>query len=450
MTSLPEALGWCLSAGAVVTAATTPLMVRIRRERNALQQQAGTLRARVNALEEHGRVVEAEFTHLAEVRLPAMVKSLRHPRFPVPGLLHEEPADTAVETIGQTIMDQLADAVIQERRRIGAAAQAAMRGSTAELQKMCYHLQTAVEEMQHRYDSADISKDLWALDQLNEQILRRVQVTRVVCGAGPGLTRADSALAELAVGAQSRVRGYERIHIHNHLEMPVAVVARAAEPLAITVTELLANAVHHSHGSLPVDVGLHMAHNGAVITIDDAGTGMTADEMAWARRMLAGSSGVELFDLGDPPRSGFASVGLLSEQFGFRVSLDISRYGGVKATVFVPVALLTTVPEEQPLSAATPQPVTASVAVAPPVSEPAPRPDDAMLPRRRRRQPRPAERSATPTPSRAGRAPSNGTSTQPRSPQENADRMSAMQRGAAAARADGSDRADTAKGDDPA
>ncbi|OEV25538.1 hypothetical protein AN219_25650, partial [Streptomyces nanshensis] len=65
--------------------------------------------------------------------------------------------------------------------------------------------------------------------------------------------------------------GYERVQVTNQLRDPVGVVARAVEPGAVVLTELLANALHYSHPELPVAVTIQQGNRGASVIIDDAG-----------------------------------------------------------------------------------------------------------------------------------------------------------------------------------
>lgn len=318
------------------------------------QEAAHQETARINS----GRTALLEETqHLVSTRMPALVTHLSHQHVPVPGLKHQPFSGTEVEQLHRSVLEQLSKAVAEERERVDESAQAVMRGATTVIQAQSYQLQSKVEAMQHRYDSPDLAEDLLELDLLNEQNLRRIQATGVLCGATPGLTRLDSHLGDVVVGAQSRVRGYRRVHVTSQLTDPVGVVARAVEPIAITVSELLANAVHHSHGTLAVDVSLHQVESGACVVIDDAGVGMHADEIEFAQRMLSGRDALRLSELGDPPRSGFATIGRLVRQHGFSVSVDKpAAYGGVRAVVLIPGNLLTLLDEDQrPMSAMTPQ-----------------------------------------------------------------------------------------------
>ncbi|MBZ4018179.1 ATP-binding protein [Streptomyces purpurogeneiscleroticus] len=340
-------------------------LVRARQGSQALRRHLATAEARATAAERgHAelaaqlRATEDELRHLAEARLPDLATSLAHPHVAVRGLRDPRFTGTDVDRSLTSAMDQLTQAVAKERTRVDEAAQATMRGATTTIQALLYRLQTLLQEMQHRYDDQAVAQDLLQADFLNEQALRRVQTTGVVCGAWPGLTRDDSHLADLVVGAMSRLRGYERIQVSNLLRDPVGVAARAVEPVAIALTELLANALHHSHHELPVVVTLQQGNRGASVIVDDYGIGMHADEIAYATRLLSGGDQVLFTELGDPPRSGFAAVGQLVRQYGFTVHVESSPYGGVRAVVYIPGDPLLTLLDEttQPMSAMAPLP----------------------------------------------------------------------------------------------
>ncbi|GAA2689067.1 sensor histidine kinase [Streptomyces lunalinharesii] len=468
---------WCLGAGTVAAVVLTALLVRVRKER-------ADLRARLTAAEEHSsatlhgntelsarlRATEAEVRHLAEARLPDLTLALAHPHVPVRGLLDARFGGSETDEALDAVMAQVSEAITKERTRVDAAAQSTLRGATTTIQALLYQVQTSLQAMQHKYDDPQIAQDLLDADFLNEQALRRVQATGVVCGAWPGLTREDSYLAELVVGATSRLRGYERVQVSNQLRDPVAVVARAVEPIAITVTELLANALHHSHRELPVTVTLQQGNRGASVIIDDYGVGMHDDELKHAMELLASNDGLLLTQLGDPPRSGFAAAGQLVRQYGFGVHVEPSPYGGVRAVVYIPGDPLLTVLDEgaRPISVMAPMPhrapggprdraavpsamptgasapatpagavptprpaaethsVPVRPAPAPPVAEPAPQqqPAEGELPRRRRRRPQ-AEQQPE----------SQADTLNLRSPEETGSRWAALQRGTESGRA---------------
>jgi len=78
------------------------------------------------------------------------------------------------------------------------------------------------------------------------------------------------------------------------------------------------------------------------VIIDDAGVGMDAHSTERAAALLSGRHSVDVTRLDDPPQFGFAVIGVLAARYGFSVSADTrSPYGGVRAVVFLPSALLT-------------------------------------------------------------------------------------------------------------
>ncbi|WP_395371322.1 ATP-binding protein [Streptomyces tubercidicus] len=450
MTSIPEALLWCLSTGTAAAVVLAALSLRARRQR-------ADLRTRLSAAEEQNsatlhsnteltarlRATEAEIRHLAGTRLPELTLALAHPHVPVPGLLDTRFTASETDQALNSVLEQVSDAITKERARVDAAAQSTLRGATTTIQALLYQLQSALQEMQHRYDDPNVAQDLLNADFLNEQALRRIQATGVVCGAWPGLTREDSYLAELVVGATSRLRGYERVNVSNQLRDPIAVVARAVEPIAIVVTELLANALHHSHRELPVTITLQQGNRGASVIVDDYGVGMHSDEIKAAMELLAGDQDLLLTQLGDPPRSGFAAAGQLVRQYGFGVHVEPSPYGGVRAVVYIPGDPLLTVLDEsaQPMSVMAPQPHRAATpdrsAMPPQAAAPAPAAQPAAsyeapapqaegeLPRRRRRKPA----------SELDESAARTEPAPPRSPEETGTRWAALQRGTESGRA---------------
>ncbi|MDY0815229.1 ATP-binding protein [Kitasatospora purpeofusca] len=442
---------------------------------SAAEQRAAAAGAGVAAL-------LAEIGHLATERVAAAALRLSHPNAPVAGPLDAAAVGPDAVRALQAVLDAAAAAVTEERERVDAAARSAMRGATSKIQTLLYQIQSLVQQLQDDNDDPRLLE----VDFRNEVALRRIQTVAVLCEAWPGLARTDSPLAEVVVGALSRVPGYARIKVANHLrEGRLAVVARAAEPVAIAVAELLANATAYSHPETEVPVTLQQGGRGALVIVDDSGIGMEEDQLRRARRLLAGPSDVLLTELGNPPRTGFAVVGKLARQYGFSCHVEPSPYGGMRALVRIPAGLLTVVDEEQPLSVLTPLPLRSgagpaapaptaggraregvpAIHVVPPVpdrpgpAEPPrpsdlPRPSDGPpvhavpsvravpdepgapddgtgLPSRRRRRPVPAQ----PSPADGAAAPAPGAVRPVRTPEQAAARWQALQQGTGSGRA---------------
>ncbi|MCM2429432.1 ATP-binding protein [Streptomyces sp. RKAG337] len=462
MIEIPDLAAGGLAAGTVLAFVLGGGLLRSRRHRARQGEEIAALRTHLDgARQEIGRSADAftaEIVHLANQRMPAEATRAAHPHIQVPGPLHPELAGTGLGAGLDGVLDGLLTAMAQERKRVDAAARAGMRGATRDIQAGLYRLQDVLRGMQQRYDDPELSQTLFALDHENEQSLRRAQVTAVVCGAWVGLAREESHLVEAVTGGQSRLVGYHRVRIHNHLEPGMALVSHAVEPVAIIVAELLDNALRHSAPDTEVTVNLERAHHGVSVTIDDAGVGMATDERAYAQRMVAGRDPILLSELGDPPRMGLAAIGQLTRKFDLSVDLSSpSPYGGVRAVLLVKNHLLSRIdPVERPPAASTPrstrpeapaearpvphtqpQPHPAAHTKARPAAPVAardaaaithePAPDGDALPQRRRRA------RADAVPAQAAAEPA-APRVRERTPEEAAAALGALQSGTAAAR----------------
>ena len=328
---LPEAVFWCLAAALL---AVTVLLVRQRgittRQHHRCAELADRLRAR-----------DEELRHLLAVRLSAVEPAAApEPSLPAVGLLDADLEGTDFAACLDGVLERFAGAVEHARSRADQSASAALKSSMRSLQALANEQQIAISEMQDRHDNPDVLRDLLEIDHTNAQFGRRAQAIAVLCGSWPGRQRAASALTDVVRGATSRVRDYRRVRIHG--EVDIAVESRAVEPVVLAIAELLDNAARHSQPSTRVEVTVQTAHNGACVVIDDAGVGMDGRATEHAARALSGNRPVDVTRLGDPPQFGFAAIGVLSARYGFRVSVDTrSPYGGVRAVVFLPSALLT-------------------------------------------------------------------------------------------------------------
>ncbi|MER6951817.1 ATP-binding protein [Nonomuraea sp. NPDC000554] len=326
------------------------------------EQQAKKAAKQVREARAQEDMVRAETAHLLSARIPALVSHLRSPHVIVPGLQNQTLAGTDVDKLHRGILDAVAGGIREEGERIDEAAQAVVRGAMSRVQTQALRAQDLLAGVQRRYSGDEhtaLLREVLGLDMFNELVVRRVQATGIACGATPGLSRDDTYLVDLMVGAISRVENFEqRIEgPANHLRRRIGVAARAAEPILFITSELLANAVHHSHGTLKVTIAVHETNTGAAIVIDDAGVGLNEEQFARATRLLSGKDPVRLVDLGNPPRTGWAAIGRQVAHYGMQVTVKKSAFGGVQAVVSVPAGLLVEMAENTRPSVLAPEPV---------------------------------------------------------------------------------------------
>ncbi|MGW6605307.1 ATP-binding protein [Streptomyces sp. NPDC055036] len=362
--------------------------------------------ARARELLDQVRWVTEETEHLCTVRVPALLASLRAPHVRVPGLLHDELAGGELDWHHRALLNAVAQGVRAESERVDEAGLAVVRGVLARLHRMNMTMQDKIEDMGqvHADASPALLRALMDLDMLNELIGRAVQTPAVACGATALLFREQTHLADVVMSAASRVQDFQRRigEPANHLVRRVGVAEQAVEPLRVIVSALLANAVECSHGTLPVEVELHETQTGASITVDDAGVGLNEEQLDRARTLLGGECPVRLVDLGDPPKTGWAAVGMLVRQHGFRVTVRKGRHGGVSAVVNIPNALLVEMPHDTQPSPLAPEPIRTLPTLLAGGKSSKPQAAGTGLPTRRRYAPDP---SPEPTPATAPAAP---------------------------------------------
>ncbi|WP_433498540.1 ATP-binding protein [Sphaerimonospora sp. CA-214678] len=332
------------------------------------------LRGRGARLAEEARVRDEEVSHLLGVRLPALQETQDVVQIPEP--LYPHSLATAHGRSLESVVALFGQQTTEAHAQAGTAARAAVMALMRALQGLASEQQRAISEMQDRYDNPDLLQDLMQIDHLNAQFTRRAQACSVLCGAWAGQQRPATTVEDVVRGATSRIRDYLRIRLHSSNDT-AAVIGRVVEPLVLAAAELLDNAARHSQPSTSVEVRIQRMHNGVVIVIDDGGVGMHEEELRRAALLLAGTTPVDILRMGDPPRFGFSVVGVLASRYGFRVSVDApSPYGGVRAVVLVPNALLAPAAPADGVPAEPPSPQLASAAL------PA-----GVLPRRRRQTP---------------------------------------------------------------
>ncbi|MFF6994495.1 ATP-binding protein [Streptomyces sp. NPDC008313] len=340
---IPDVAFLCLAAVLLATLlAVTVLLIR-QRGITALQ------RRRTAELADGLRAREEEVRHLLTARLPALEDAPHRvpgrgdgTRPPVPGTGPLDPrfAGTDFGRCLDGVLERFSGTVRHAQARADQSAKAALKASMRSIQALANEQQVSISEMQDRHDHPDVLRDLLEIDHTNAQFGRRAQAIAVLCGSWPGRQRATSPLIEVVRGAISCIRDYRRIRVNGQVDL--AVESRAVEPVVLAVAELLDNAARHSQPNTGVEVTVQSVHNGACVVIDDAGVGMDGQATERAATLLSGRHPVDVTRLDDPPQFGFAVTGVLAARYGFTVSADTrSPYGGVRAVVFLPNALLT-------------------------------------------------------------------------------------------------------------
>jgi signal transduction histidine kinase len=309
------------------------------------------------------------------------------------------------------------------------ATKTVLKSAMRTLQGLAAEQQLIVSRLQTKHGESVILQDLLEIDHTNSQFGRRAQSIAVLCDGWLGRHRDNASVYDVVRSAQGRIRHFRRVEILSQVDFGIS--SRAVEPVALALAELLDNATSYSSPDTIVEINIRTVPKGVAIVVDDAGVGMNDEERARAERLLSTDRVKSVAGLGNPPQFGLAVIGVLSERFGFEVSVDSSSpYGGVRAVLLLPHELLTSMPEKKAPAA----PMTRSSV--PPPQPSGPEPVTASpttsdgLPLRRRKRPMAIVPGSAPTPLASAR-----------SGAETAAIMGAFQRGTRSGRA--------AHGDDP-
>nr|WP_240969071.1 ATP-binding protein [Streptomyces sp. HNM0575] len=176
------------------------------------------------------------------------------------------------------------------------------------------------------------------IDHLATTFAHHAQSLRILGGSWTGQQWQDTVpLTDIVRAAGGQITDYQRVVIGG--EPDLGVKDFAAEWLIHLVAELLGNATTYSPRSKEVTAQLEAVPSGAVIQIDDRGTGMTEARLQKALELVAGPRDTSIRDL-QTPQIGLAVVGNIARRLNIRVSLGRSPYGGIRAVVLVPMDLL--------------------------------------------------------------------------------------------------------------
>jgi hypothetical protein len=290
------------------------------------------------------RALRNEALQVADDRLPGVVERLQ-------GASRVEDLDTRTVPLPITSRDEIGEVAGAfdkvHRVAVGVAVeQAALRRSIAEMfvnlgrrnQALVDRQLELIEDLERDRTDPEELADLFRLDHLATRMRRNAENLIVLAGADPirqwnepvpMVTIVRAAVAEV------EIEDYSRVQVM--LREELLVLGHAASDLAHLLAELIENAVAFSPPLTRVQIGGEHAHSGHVIAIEDAGLGMSDEELAQANQRMA-----------DPPQIDFALsqrlghyvVGRLAQQHGIKVQLRRSWFGGVTALVLVPQHLL--------------------------------------------------------------------------------------------------------------
>ena len=315
----------------------------------ARQQEERTAQEAVAAAEEQTASVRAALAQWSE-RLRAVLDD----RDPEPAGTPDHGTDDEITGLLDRLLEEVRTAKDSDRETY----EHAVVFLTQRLQSGALQLQNKAETLT-RSGQPDLVSLGMEMDHQATFLAHLTQSLRLLCGEWTGQQwRETVPLTDVVRAAAGRITEFRRVDITGEIDM--GVKAQAAEWVIHLVAELLSNATLFSAPRHRVSASVELVQRGAVVQIDDRGLGMNEGQLEKAHRIASGRLVVGLRDL-DTPQIGLPVTGVIARRFDIEVGLDRSPYGGVRAVVLVPQALLEVV---EPAAPTTERPAQAAPAAA--------------------------------------------------------------------------------------
>ncbi|MEV6323974.1 ATP-binding protein [Nocardia sp. NPDC051787] len=298
--------------------------------------------------------LRGETLALADERLPDTMRRLRNGEAVDPAA--ESPdLDYGHDEIGQVAKAfqhahsaAVAAAVAEARTREGVKA---VFLNIAHRSQIVVHRQLEIlDEAEQRQEDPVLLDTLFRLDHLATRERRNAENLTILGGGKPGRQwRNPVPLVDLVRSAVGETLDYARVRVARLPETRVlgAVVADLIHLLA----ELVDNATSFSPPQSRVEVTGNVVGKGVMVEITDQGMGMSEDEVIKTNEMLRTPPDFGVAALSADSRLGLFVVAQLAARHGIAVRLSDSDYGGIKAIVIIPTALITGEPDTPPAPA---------------------------------------------------------------------------------------------------
>ncbi len=197
-----------------------------------------------------------------------------------------------------------------------------------------------IDNLEQREQSTEQLEGLFTLDHLASRMRRNDESLLVLAGSESSRRWSEPvSLGQVMLAAVAEIEHYSRIRHESQDRM--FIVGHAVADLVHVLAELLENATAFSPPTTVVHLTGRLIRGGteAIITIEDAGMGMSPGAFKQANGQLAEPP---IVDVAVSERMGLYVVSHLAARHGIEVDLRPSVAGGVIAVVVLPSGLLAT------------------------------------------------------------------------------------------------------------
>jgi signal transduction histidine kinase len=254
---------------------------------------------------------------------------------------------------GSDEIGQVADAFNTAQRTAVAAAAAEARtrnGISKVFLDIAHRSQLVVHRQLELLDVAEARQSdpehlelLFQLDHLATRARRNAENLLILGGAQPGRRwRSPAAVEDVVRSAVSETEHFARV---DTVRLPDArVQGSVVGDLIHLLAELVDNATAFSPPDAIVTVRGNAVGKGVVVEVEDQGLGIEYAKREQLNETLRNPPGFQEMTASGQRHIGLFVVGQLGQRHGITVRLEDSAYGGVKAVVLIPAALVEVAP----------------------------------------------------------------------------------------------------------
>jgi hypothetical protein len=289
------------------------------------------------------RRLRRDTLELADQQLPEVMQRLGR------GESLDSEAELARLDFGTDELGQVADAF--NRAHVAAVSAAVAEAKTragvnavflniAHRSQVVVHRQLALlDQAERQEENADQLELLFQLDHLATRARRNAENLIILGGEKPGRRwRKPVPLLDLVRAAVAESLDYASIQTGRLPESQVS--SNAVADLIHLMAELMDNATAFSPPQARVEVSGVIVGRGVAVEIIDQGLGMSEADFAARNELLSNPPDFSVVSLSSDTRLGLFVVAKLAHRHGVSVRLGESVYGGVRAVVLIPNALL--------------------------------------------------------------------------------------------------------------
>ncbi|MFW6723228.1 sensor histidine kinase [Streptomyces sp. MAR4 CNY-716] len=228
------------------------------------------------------------------------------------------------------------------------------------LQNLVIRSLDELDGLEKQVEDPDLLHGLFQLDHLVTRLRRQVESLAILGGAVPRRISRPMPVNAVLRSAVSEVEDYGRVKL---VPPMTGVLEGAVAPDVIhLIAELVENAAGFSPPETKVELRVEPAAAGLVVEIDDRGLGLQSDTQDRMNTLLSRATPQVVDEQIKDGRIGLLVVAHLARRHRIPVQLQRNVYGGCRATVLLPNALLMDPEEKAERAAARAQQTAAAVA----------------------------------------------------------------------------------------